>query len=1395
MLLVLTLLLWAIVHALVLPRVEQWKPWLEQRLTSAVGHPISIGALDVRSQGGAFVATLSDVRLLDAQGRTALAVAQVRAMPALSSLWSLQPRMQQIYIEGLQLDVRRDARGRLRVAGLDTSGGSAVEDDGRAVDWLLAQHEIVLRGGTLRWTDEFTQAPTLALKGVDLLVRSGLLRHQWRLDATPDELWGDRFVLMGHFSRPFLQSRHEWQHWSGTAYASLPRVDARQLGRHVRLPFELNDGRAALRAWLDVQGGQWRALTADVDLADVNVQLGPHLLPLALTSLKGRWQVSRPPEGVQIAVKGLQARTGDGHTWPAGDLDIRWQQRQSSAGPAAPVTGGQLSAQRLDLAVVAALATRLPLGTPLQGALASLAPSGEVSGLVLSWRGAPDAPEHYELRTKVRQLSLAAQAHGKAGMVGRPGLSGADIDVELSSAGGRATLAMQKGSLTFPGIFEEPRVEVNQLQADVSWTVKPRSGTLPALDVKVARARIVNDDTTTELSAGWRTGDREGSGPGGYLPGVIDLQGDIVTGRADRIAAYLPLSLPVEARHWVARAVRGGVIEQGSFAVQGDIWHIPFNHPAESGTFRIGGRLRDAQFDYLPSVPAGASEPAWVSPWPGFTQVSGDLQFNRTSMRLDKMQARMWGVQLRDVQARIDDLTRPLLRVQGEGRGPVADLLRFVDVSPVGQWLEGGLKPLSATGQGDLTLDLSVPLLQPDLTTVRGSVTLPGNDVRIRADMPLLAGARGKIDFTEKSFQIIGATARALGGEVAFDGGSLADGSLRFQLAGTATAEGLRGEPAFEPLPWVAQRLRGQTAWKGQLGVRQGRPEVTVSTDLVGMASDWPAPLAKDESSALLVRWQNTWLPGQGRAADASRDQLRLDVGNVAQLRLVREWLDDEPSAKIVAAALGLNEPAPPAVPGGPFEVKARLVSLDLDAWQAALPGMASVGSQGTSGTPRTSGTSGTSGRSSSLPGASLAAVPNADAPWPILPRWSVQGEVQNLQLAGLQLENLKLDLQEERGQQQRWAFQVKANQVQGKGVYRQPAASGDSGQLNLRLERLALPLPDAVSGRAPSPAPVPSTAGTRVPASSRWPAVDIDIDALEMRGRAVGRVSLMASPRQAGGREAAAATWNLDQMELRMPGAALQASGQWSPATAQEPDGRVALQIDLDLQDSARLATHWGWNEALRGGNGKLSGRVGWAGRPWGMELATLEGKLTLALSQGQVLRAEPGIGRLLGILSLQALPRRFLLDFRDVFQQGFAFDEVKGDISLNRGLATTQGLRMQGVQATVLIGGSADLLKETQDLRIVIAPEINAGAASLAYLAINPAIGLGTFLAQLVLRDPLRAASSREFVVTGSMAEPKVERVERQSSTGNGASAAAPPASSVSPASGATPAQGVPP
>jgi hypothetical protein len=324
-------------------------------------------------------------------------------------------------VDGVQLDVRRDLQGRIRVAGLDTEAGAGAEDDGRAADWLFSQTEIVIRRGTVRWTDERRAAPPLELTGVDLVLRNGLRRHQIRLDATPPADWGERFSLIGQFTQSLLQRRGDWRQWSGTVYGNLPAGDVSRLRQHVSLPFELSDGRGAMRVWLDWERGQWREAALDVALADVSARLAPHLEPLAMSVVTGRLTAARQADGVQMAARQLRVVTTEGLEWPVGDLALEWRQKQELAVPwgagSAPVTGGRLRADRLDLALLGGMAARLPLGRAMEGTLKSLAPGGVLAGVDLRWSGTPDAPQRWQAQGKVTRLVLAPLPSARAGGV------------------------------------------------------------------------------------------------------------------------------------------------------------------------------------------------------------------------------------------------------------------------------------------------------------------------------------------------------------------------------------------------------------------------------------------------------------------------------------------------------------------------------------------------------------------------------------------------------------------------------------------------------------------------------------------------------------------------------------------------------------------------------------------------------------------------------------------------------------------------------------------------------------------------------------------------------------------------------------------------------------------
>ena len=174
------------------------------------------------------------------------------------------------------------------------------------------------------------------------------------------------------------------------------------------------------------------------------------------------------------------------------------------------------------------------------------------------------------------------------------------------------------------------------------------------------------------------------------------------------------------------------------------------------------------------------------------------------------------------------------------------------------------------------------------------------------------------------------------------------------------------------------------------------------------------------------------------------------------------------------------------------------------------------------------------------------------------------------------------------------------------------------------------------------------------------------------------------------------------------------------------------------------------------------------WQGEPLGFDGASLSGELRLLAEDGQFLEIEPGIGKLISLMSLQALPRRMALDFRDVFSKGFRFDRVDAASHLDAGRMRLREFRMRGPAADVEMSGQVDLARETQDLKVRVVPGIGDSASTVIGI-VNPVAGVTAALAQRVLKNPLGQIFSHEFSVTGSWSEPQVTSLAPPAPPGN--------------------------
>jgi uncharacterized protein YhdP len=148
------------------------------------------------------------------------------------------------------------------------------------------------------------------------------------------------------------------------------------------------------------------------------------------------------------------------------------------------------------------------------------------------------------------------------------------------------------------------------------------------------------------------------------------------------------------------------------------------------------------------------------------------------------------------------------------------------------------------------------------------------------------------------------------------------------------------------------------------------------------------------------------------------------------------------------------------------------------------------------------------------------------------------------------------------------------------------------------------------------------------------------------------------------------------------------------------------------------------------------------------------------LQAENGQFLEIEPGFGKLISLMSLQSLPRRISLDFRDVFSKGFEFERISSSGQVQRGVMAVKDFRMRGSAAQVEMSGDVDLAKEAQNLRVRVVPSLGDSAATLIAL-VNPLLAISAALAQRILKDPLGHIFAFDYGVTGSWSDPKVAKI----------------------------------
>ncbi|MBR0568539.1 TIGR02099 family protein [Azoarcus sp. L1K30] len=721
---------------------------------------------------------------------------------------------------------------------------------------------------------------------------------------------------------------------------------------------------------------------------------------------------------------------------------------------------------------------------------------------------------------------------------------------------------------------------------------------------------------------------------------------------------------------------------------------------------RLKGRLdafpfREGQGQFLVAIKVANARLEYAADWPPMEAIDGEVRFEGPGLTIEAARGKILGATLSKVVARVPDL----------------------DVMPS--------ETMTLTGQASGPTEeflrfVSASPVRDRINGFTDNMRAEGNGtLDLKLVMPL-RHVRDTVVSGEYRF-----AANRLWVVTGLPPLEEAAGSLRFtadQLSIPAARARLFGEPlqlsaatsgddrvvfkvrgaasvsaAQASMGWPAlDHVSGTTAWSTNIEIGRDVTRVAVRTELDGVGSSLPYPFNKSATERMPTAVDLTFAPDGATTLRASvGDRLNAEIERGAD-GIVRR------------GGVGLFQPLQMADKG--LLVNARLTQLDVDAWRSAL------------GLHDETEGDGVEQASHAVPA--------------VVPGMAVLNLEAGSALAfGQQWHDLKLKAVTDGGG---WKASVHSAEAQGDLDWRK---EGD-GALAARFKHLRISNSEGQQGGTKG---AEAESGARDTLPRSLPGLDLKVDRFSIGSVELGRLEMLARNRRA--------QWWLERFLLIHPDGRLSGNGLWQPGR----NPNTQLDFVLETADIGNFTRALGYPDVVRGGRATLGGQLSWRGAPTRIDYPSLNGKLDLDAEKGQFNKLEPGVGRLLGILSLQALPRRISLDFRDVFSQGFAFDRISGSIDVAAGVMHSDNLEIRGPAAQVLMRGTADIDKETQDLRVTVQPTLSESiAVGAAASLINPVAGVVTYLAQKVLSDPVEKLFAFDYSITGNWSDPVVKKLE---------------------------------
>ena len=929
----------------IVPHIDTFRPRIEAVATKALGTPVHIDRLSARWQSLAPEFTIDGLRIQGPDGNAALRVDHAFGVVAWRSLLRLKPIFTNVEIDGADLVASRGNDGKVNIAGITL--GQRHGNPYGLTNWLLAQRAIIVRRTTVHWRDAYHGDPELTLQNVQLALLNVGAAHRFGLQAGFADPTLGKLDIRANFTHRRLAAllagkplAHvsdigDFHTWQGDVYLSTGTVNLASIGRYINLPIAATGGDMQAHAWAHFANGKVNSIDGNLSGTGLALQVRPGLPALSMPRVTLDFSASQNKGDYHAAIRHLslelanQTPLADGtavnRTLDVARFDAEYRVPKVGVGERILLSGDVA-----DIGLLADFSRALPLPLRLKRNLERYDPKGVLTDYALQWeRDAPESERsaqearvegnvplsHYQLHAKLDGVSVAAQEPAPglnaAGHphIGQPGFQNINGTVDATEMGGTLRLDSHDASVTIRGMFDEPTIPFDTLTGDATWSISGE-GKDRHVDAQAPNLVFANPQAAGHLQVRFQ------SALNAAQFGQLTLHGTLTRAQLVAIPRYLPTSIGPKLRQYLGHAFLAGNSENVTIEASGHLQDLPYPHgtmPAGQAhlpsTFIISAPFTGGAIDLSP-YPAVFLPNGDAEKWPSFSGATGRFFVNGTALGFDVSTAHYRSVQLHQLTGRIAnlaDMSAPLI-VQGSTSGPLADMVHFVNNSPLGYWSAHATAALETTGNARLNLRLEVPRhkegapasastsalasTSADSNTpaartnastnasatattavtsastsaphakipVTGSIDFDHNRVAL-GKTPPIENLTGHVNFTEHTATFTGLRGTLLGGDLLANGNVSADGTTDIRVTGAlAPRNALAGDvPLSKPLAAVLQRMSGSTNYVVSVH-RNGHtaPEFTLTSSLRGLGVDLPAPLGKAADAALPVslRWR-----------------------------------------------------------------------------------------------------------------------------------------------------------------------------------------------------------------------------------------------------------------------------------------------------------------------------------------------------------------------------------------------------------------------------------------------------------------------------------------------------------------------------------------------------------